>query len=58
VERPGIAAFHPARTATATAHAPAGLLHTRICDGGVARADAQRMFEQNWVQAWEQLGQP
>jgi len=31
------------------------LLHTRICNGTIALADAQRMFEQNWVQAWQQL---
>lgn len=34
------------------------LLHTRVCNGSIALADAQRMFEQNWVQAWEQLGRP
>jgi hypothetical protein len=34
------------------------LLHTRVCNGSIALADAQRLFEQNWVQAWEQLGRP
>jgi hypothetical protein len=34
------------------------LLHSRVCGGRMALADAQRMFEQSWVQAWEQLGRP
>jgi hypothetical protein len=32
------------------------LLHTRVCNGQLQLADAQRMFEQNWVQSWQQLG--
>ncbi|HYW24146.1 MAG TPA: hypothetical protein VE953_08265 [Terriglobales bacterium] len=34
------------------------LLHSQVCSGRLALADAQRMFEQNWVQAWQQLGRP
>ncbi|HXM57360.1 MAG TPA: hypothetical protein VOB72_18325 [Candidatus Dormibacteraeota bacterium] len=34
------------------------LLHDRVCQGRMPLADAQRMFEQNWVDAWHQLGSP
>ena len=34
------------------------LLHTQVCDGRMQLADAQRMFAQNWLQAWQQLGKP
>jgi hypothetical protein len=33
-------------------------LHTQVCAGRMQLADAQKMFEVNWVQAWEQAGQP
>jgi hypothetical protein len=33
-------------------------LHDQVCQGGIALADAQRMFEQGWVQAWERAGRP
>jgi hypothetical protein len=32
------------------------LLHDQVCGGRVALADAQRMFEQSWVQAWQRSG--
>ncbi len=33
-------------------------LHTQVCAGRVALADAQRQFETNWFQAWVQAGRP
>ena len=33
-------------------------LHDQVCQGRIALADAQRMFEQNWLQAWQQAGRP
>jgi len=33
-------------------------LHTRVCAGRLPLADAQRMFETNWLQSWEQVGRP
>jgi hypothetical protein len=32
------------------------LLHDRVCSGRTPLADAQRMFEQSWLEAWHQLG--
>jgi hypothetical protein len=33
-------------------------LHDRVCAGTLPLADAQRMFEQDWVRTWQQLGSP
>jgi hypothetical protein len=33
-------------------------LHARVCDGGLALGDAQRMMAGDWVAAWEAAGRP
>jgi hypothetical protein len=33
-------------------------LHVQVCAGRMALADAQRAMAVNWVQAWQQAGQP
>ncbi len=33
-------------------------LHAQVCAGRMALADAQRAMAVNWVQAWQQAGQP
>jgi hypothetical protein len=33
-------------------------LHARVCDGGLALADAQRMIAADWVAAWQAAGRP
>ncbi len=33
-------------------------LHARVCSGGLALVDAQRMFATDWVAAWEAAGRP
>jgi hypothetical protein len=34
------------------------VLHARVCDGGLALGDAQRMIATDWVAAWEAAGRP
>jgi hypothetical protein len=33
-------------------------LHAKVCDGGLALGDAQRMIAVDWVAAWEAAGRP
>jgi hypothetical protein len=34
------------------------VLHDLVCGGRLQLVDAQRMFEQDWARAWQQLGSP
>jgi hypothetical protein len=33
-------------------------LHGQVCTGALPLADAQRMFADDWVAAWESAGRP
>lgn len=35
-----------------------GALHARVCTGELALDEAQRMFADDWVAAWEAAGRP